>query len=70
MRVVADMTWSLWSSSASDDASDAATIDDKSWRKLQGRAVKANPKLRPFSSEESVRRNIQGRDNYKNRKSN
>jgi hypothetical protein len=64
------MTWSLWSSSPSDDASDAATIDDKSWRKLQGRAAKANPKLRDTFGKEATADRRRGQDNYKNRKQN
>lgn len=64
------MTWSLWASSPSDDASDAATIDDKSWRELQGRAAKANPKLRDTFGKEATADRRRGQDNYKNRKSN
>lgn len=57
------MGFIAWSNSSSDDASDAATIDDKSWRKLQDRAAKANP----TRDEAAMKR---GQDSYKNRKNN
>lgn len=64
------MSWVKWSNGSSDDASDAGTIDDKSWRELQGRAAKANPKLRDTFGKEAVADRRRGQDNYKNRKSN
>jgi len=54
---------------ASGKAESANTINNKAWRGIQDRALKHNSALKNPVSDESVKRNIQGRDNYKNRKS-
>lgn len=64
------MGFITWSNSSPDDASDAATIDDKSWRKLQDRAAKANPKMRDTFGKEAIADRQRGQANYKNRKNN
>ncbi|MBN9791323.1 hypothetical protein DMP17_22330 [Pseudonocardia sp. TMWB2A] len=50
------------------DASAAATISDKEWRKLQDRALKANPAQRSMFTEESRRAAVRGQANYRNRR--
>lgn len=64
------MAWISWSNNTSDDAKDANTVSDKEWRDIQGRALKANPKLKDTFSKESRAGRDRGDANYRNRKAN
>ena len=46
------------------------TVGDKTWRKLQDRALKANPELGRSGSSESVRGAKRGAANYAKREQN
>jgi len=54
---------------ASGKAESANTISNKDWKSVQDRAVRQNPERFAFGTREAVKARIQGRDNYKNRKS-
>lgn len=43
------------------------TIGDKEWKKLQERALKANPDLLSFDDKDAIRRRRIGRDNFHKR---
>lgn len=46
---------------------DQSTISEAEWRRLQGRALKANPRLADTFSEESTRGRQRGAEQYRNR---
>jgi hypothetical protein len=58
--------WRPWSN----EPEPVSTIDDQSWRDLQTRACKANPRLADTFSAESVAARQAASDNYKNRRMN
>jgi hypothetical protein len=54
----------------SNEPEPVSTIDDQSWRDLQTRASKANPRLDDTFSAESAAARKAASDNYKNRRMN
>ena len=58
--------WRPWSN----EPEPVSTIDDKSWRRMQERAAKANPRRSDSFSDESVRAREAAAANYKNRRMN
>lgn len=60
------MSWRPWSN----EPTAPSTIDDATWRDLQGRAAKANPRRADTCSDESRRAREAGAANYKNRRMN
>jgi hypothetical protein len=58
--------WRVWSN----EPEPVSTIDDRTWRELQQRAVKANPRHADVFSDESRLARERGAANYKNRRMN